>query len=316
MASRIRRAVLYLIGEVTRPSYLTFSVIVGMVSGLLYHCLPPVGHKMVQESSFSDTFPWNGLYLSLMTVPSLGYSDMHPIGWSMAIACIEVLMGMIIFGVLIAKITPRRLSLYVSRLIYGSYARDYLDKMSENFERISDDLERWGSEYSTRYEGIKGARNVKLRLTLIRDLGEIASDMESHIESLHEYTKREVKQTEYFQNISTDSIVQLGRSSDKVLYILGQIMISLSPQSRIKVLQGNIRRKIERAAQAMLEISEVIDQHKGASDRQEVRTTFKGVGRVCSSISKAVGEAPDHFIPNQIDLEPNDLKSSEDAKGK
>lgn len=296
---------------------LIFCVLAVMIFSLLYQCLTLFGHGIGRESSLlSDTSLGKGLCLILVAVPSLGYGDMHPVGWSKAVACIELLMGMIIFGVLIAKITPRRLSLYVSRLIYGSYARDYLDKMSEIFERISDDLERWGSDYSTRYEGINGARNVKIRLTLIRDLGEIASNMESHIESLHEYTNREVKQTDYFQNISTDSIVQLGRSSDKMLYILGQIMMSLSPQSRIKVLQGNIRRKIGRAAQAMLEISEVIDQHKGASDRQEVRTTFKGVGRECSSISKAVGEAPDHFIPNQIDLEPNDLKSSRDAKGK
>ena len=316
MASRIRRVVLYLIDDVTIPTYLILFVLVVVISGLLYHYLTPLGHGMGRESSpLSDTSLRNGFYLSLVTVSSLGYSDMHPIGWSKAVASIEVLMGMIICGILIAKIASHRLSFHVSR-IYGSYGRDYLDKTSKIFEELAEKIEGWGSDYSARYEGINGATNVDVRVELIRNLVDIANSMEFHVKALYDYVERDVQQTDYFQNVPTGSIVQLGQSSDKMFYILGQVMISLSPQSRIKILQGDVRRKIGTAAQAMLKISKVIDQHKGASDRQEVRRTFEGVGRVCSSISRALGEAPDQFIPNQVDLEPNDPMSSEDAEDK
>ena len=294
---------------------LTFCVPVVMIFSLLYQCMTLFGHGIGRESSpLSDTSLGNGLCLILVTVPSLGNSDIHPIGWSKAVACIEALMGMVVFGVLIAKITPHRLSLYVSRLIHGSYARDYLDKTSATFEEISNTLKQWGSEYSTNYERIDSAWIVKLRVELIRDLGDLASNMESHIESLHEYAKREVKQADYFQSVSIDSIVRLGESCDKSFSILGQILISLSPRSRTELLHRDIRSKFRNSARLMLEISEVIHQHEGASDRQGVRKVFEDLGQVCSSIPRALSESLDELIPDQIVTNSNDSMSSEHAE--
>lgn len=315
IASRLRRVGLYLIDDVTILTYLIVFVIVVTVSGILYHCLTPLGHGIGRDSSpLSETSFRNGIYLSLVTVSSLGYSDMHPIGFSKAIACFEVLMGMILSGVFIAKLASHRLSFHVSR-IYGSYTRDFLDDMSETFDDIATKIRRWGSEYSTKYERITIANGGKIETVLIRGIEEIAGDIDSHIKSLLEYVDNEVNQTDYFQNAPTRSIVRLGNSSNSMFYILGQILIGLSPQSRIDMLETSVRSKISNASRTMLEISSVVIEHKGASERPEVRNAFKGVGRVCSSIPRMLGEAPEQFTPDQIDWatdDPSPFKEDDD----
>lgn len=147
-ASRLRRVALYLIDDVKISTYLITFVAVVAGSGLLYYLLTPHGHGMGRDSSpLHATSVYNGLYnslyLSLVTISSLGYSDIHPMGISKVLACIEVLMGMALSGILIARIASRRLSFHVSRM-YGSYTRDYLDKMSANFRDIGNDLRAWG----------------------------------------------------------------------------------------------------------------------------------------------------------------------------
>lgn len=313
IASRLRRVGLYLIDDVTVPTYLIIFVIVVTVSGILYHCLTPIGHGIGRDSSpLSETSLRNGLYLSLVTVSSLGYSDMHPVGASKVIASIEVLIGMILSGLLIAKLASRRISFHVSR-IYGSHARDFLDSMSDRFENIAQRIERWGSEYSTKYQRISVENGVELKAEMIRNIESIVGDISSHIASLNEYVNHELIQTDYFENVPTSSIVRLGETSDSMIYILGQILIGLSPQSRVEILQRSVRRKISKANRTMLEISRTVSEHKGASERPEVRMVFEDVCRVCSSIPRTLGDAPEPFIPDQIAWEANDPSPLEEA---
>lgn len=306
MVSGLRRVVLYLIDDVTIPTYLIVFVIVVMVAGFLYHCLTPFGHGMGRDSSpLSATSFSNGLYLSVVTVSSLGYSDMHPMGVSRAIACFEVLMGMTLSGLIIAKLASRRISFHVSR-IYGSYTGETLDKMSKNFEDIAGRIERWGSEYSTKYEGIVGENKVKIKAEMIRGIEGIAGAMESHIGSLHEYVIHEVNQSDYFQNAPQIPITRLGNSTSTMYFMIVQVLIGLSPQSKIEILRANVQRKIINANQAMLQVSRVVNEHRGVSARPEVQRAFERVARMCSSISISLGELPEQEAPDQIVRETND----------
>lgn len=306
IGSRLRRLGLYLIDDVTVPTYLIVFVIVVTVSGFLYYWLTPIGHGIGRDlSPLRDASFSNGLYLSLVTVSSLGYSDMHPMGVSKAIACFEVLTGMILSGIMIAKIASRRVSFHVSR-IYGSYTGDFLDNMSKTFEDTADKIERWGSEYSTKYEGVFGENRVKIKAEMIQGIESIASAMESHIGSLHEYVIHEVSQTDYFQNAPEISIVRLGESTNTMYFMMAQILIGLSPQSKIEILRTNVQRKISNANEAMLEISRVVNEHRGVSSRPQVQRAFERIGRMCSSVSITLGELPEQDSPDQIVWETND----------
>lgn len=303
-ASRLRRAVLYLIDDVAISTYLItfFAVVAG--SGFLYYFLTPCGHGMGRDSSALHATSvynglYNGLYLSFVTISSLGYSDIHPMGFSKVLACIEVLMGMALSGILIARIASRRLSFHVSRM-YGSYTRDYLDKMSATFCDIANDLRAWGSDYSKIFDAVGSENNVRAKADVFRNFEQTSVTIENCTKSLHEYVSQEVNESDYFRNAPADLIVELGRSLETTFSILGQILIGLSTQSRIEILHGSVRRRIGRATRLMLEISDVVRQHKRASDSLGVQRVFADIGRVCSALFVKLGETPERDLPNQI----------------
>ena len=72
--------------------------------------------------------PWKAFPLSKRCIlaPSSAYArhdnNIYAMGWSKPVVCVEVLFGLTYFGVLIAKITSRRLSYHVQRL-YGSQSQ-------------------------------------------------------------------------------------------------------------------------------------------------------------------------------------------------
>lgn len=243
--------------------------------------------------------------LSLVTVSSLGYRDMHPVRSSNAIACIDFLKGMVHSGVSIAKVTARIISLHISRMC-ESFPPDFVDHISDHFERISDRIERCGSTYSTRYERINGDRDVRRKMELIRSIEDIVDTIDSHVRSLREYVNHELYRPDYFQKYPADSLVILGDRSAAMFFKLGQLLIGLSSQFQTNLCGGIAWRKISSANQKMLEISKIVSQHKGASDEPEVLRVFEGVGQVCSSIPITLRKLSQQCKPDQVIRDAND----------
>lgn len=311
IASRLRRVGLYLIDDVTIPTYLTVFVVVVMVSGILYYCLTPFGHGIGRDSSpLSDTSFRNSLYLSLVTVSSLGYSDMHPVGFSKAVASFEALAGMALAGILIAKITSRKLSFHVSR-IYGSYTQAVLENMAGSFEGIAAELKFWGSQYTATYQKVWSGEDTNMEPEMIRNLEDIVKNIESQSKSLNEYVNREFSESDYFQNAPTDSIMRLARSLEQVFSMFGQILMNVSMQERIEILRFSVRVKISNATWGILGISNVVHQHRRASERPEVQESFERLGRVCSVLLTKLGESPEKLPPDQVDWAMNDPRPFE-----
>ena len=276
--------------------------------GTPYYCLTPIGHGIGRDSlPLSDTSFKNALYLSLVTVSSLGYSDMHPMGLSKAVASIEALAGMALAGVLIAKITSRKISFQVSR-IYGSYTQAILDNMASGFEHIAASLRFWGSQYSAKYQRFWTREDANIEPEMIQNLEEIVKNIEVKSTSLNEYVNREVSESDYFQNAPTDSIMRLARSLEEVFSTFGQILMNVSMQARIEILRMSVKVKISNATWGILGVSNVVCQHKRASERPEVQGAFERLGRVCSVLLGDLGESPQKPQPNQIQRARNDPK--------
>lgn len=230
---------------------------------------------------------------------------MHPVRSSNAIACIDLIMDMIHSGVAIAKAVARIISLHISR-ICESFPREFVDDMSDKFERTSDRIERFGSIYSMRYERIGGDRSVTCEMELIRSIEATVDTIDSQVGSLREYVNHELYRPDYFQKHPADSLVRLGECSKVTFFKLGQLLISLSPRFQENVYSGSAWIKISSANQKMLEISKIVNQHKGVSDRPEVRRVFEGVGQVCSSIPIILRNLSQQCTPDQVIPEPND----------
>lgn len=86
------------------------AILYWQTGGLRYHGEP--------DSSFL-----HALYFSIVTETTLGYGDITPIGWSRAIVCVQVVSGLLIAGLAIAKITslPGKAARLAIRMSQGTW---------------------------------------------------------------------------------------------------------------------------------------------------------------------------------------------------
>ena len=147
---------IYLVQNVSMLRYIMSFIVVVIAFGLFYALLTPLGHGIGQNlKPLSDGISWDtffkGIYFSVVTISSLGYGHMHPMGFSKALACLEVLFGLAVIGIMIAKVTSQRLSHHVSRL-FSSDAQKRLEDIAAKFETFKVDLNVIMPELGTAYQ--------------------------------------------------------------------------------------------------------------------------------------------------------------------
>lgn len=130
-----QRILVFLVEDVSLLVYSLIFVVIVIGFGIVYTCLTPIGHGIGQNlTPLSETTLRGGIYFSVVTVSSLGYGDMHPVGISKALAGLEVLLGLAVIGIMIAKVTSQRLSYHVSRL-FSSDAQKRLENIATGKRR-------------------------------------------------------------------------------------------------------------------------------------------------------------------------------------
>ncbi|MDA3936919.1 MAG: potassium channel family protein [Actinomycetota bacterium] len=78
----------------------------------------------------------DALYFSLVTISSLGYGDIRPVGLGRIIAGTEVVVGLAFFGMLVAKISSVKQD-YLLRRLYSELVDEKLDRHAETLEKTS-----------------------------------------------------------------------------------------------------------------------------------------------------------------------------------
>jgi len=76
--------------------------------GYLVYTWDPAG-----KPGFADS-----VYFSIVTVSSLGYGDIRPLGWARLLVALEVFAGLAFFGLLVAKVSSVKQD-YILRRMYG-----------------------------------------------------------------------------------------------------------------------------------------------------------------------------------------------------
>ena len=84
---------------------IAFAVVGTLVPALLYSMLGALGlgglvHDGTPTASITDS-----LYFSIVTEATLGYGDLSPVGWSRLVACLQVIFGLFIAGLGVAKLS-------------------------------------------------------------------------------------------------------------------------------------------------------------------------------------------------------------------
>ncbi len=129
------RRVLRLINEISLGWLLAALFAMIMAFALAYWLLAAIGAGPLQftyETDASIGF-FDALYFSLVTISSLGYGDIRPVGWNRAIAGTEVVVGLAFFGLLVAKISSVKQD-YLLRRLYSELVDEKLDRYAETLE--------------------------------------------------------------------------------------------------------------------------------------------------------------------------------------
>ena len=233
-----QRTLIFLVEDVSMLRYIVGFVVAVILFGLAYTWLTPMGHGIGHNlKPLPDVTLSTGIYFSIVTISSLGYGHMHPMGLSKVLACMEVLIGLAIIGIMIAKVTSQRLSYHVSRL-FASDAQKRLEDIAVGFETSQNDLTTITPELEKVYRSTPNqvALSTKDRSEVIANFREVIGALRSKCVDLRDYLLFETEQDNYFQIAPTGAMVRVGNAVDDVFFRLSQLIISLSPQARNETL--------------------------------------------------------------------------------
>jgi hypothetical protein len=146
--------------------------------------------------------------------------------------------------------------------------------------------------------------------------GNLIEGVHSVCASFAEYLCREVGQTGYFDIAPVSAIQRVSRALEQGLFILGQLNISLLPETRTEVVDQNSRERISAVNKDLLNLCTITDGH--AKDAQ-TRACFERVRLICTrtfepSFSTPTA-TPEFTQPDQVLVHADDPQEP-DQQGK
>lgn len=137
------RRVLHLINDVSLGWFFAALVTITVGFGFGYWVLANTGPGYLVFTYETDAHPGllDSIYFSIVTLSSLGYGDIRPVGPARLLVGLEVMVGLAFFGLLVAKISSVKQD-YILRRLY-SEAED------EKLARFASDLEELRALYRT-----------------------------------------------------------------------------------------------------------------------------------------------------------------------
>ena len=151
---------------------------------------------------------------------------MHPMGISKILACIEVLFGLVMIGVMIAKVTSQRL-LYLVERLSSSDAQKRLENFAEEFNKLQRDF----AKIVTKSE--------------IAHFEEVVHVFQEQCTGFSDYFSNEANQKEYFRIVPVSTIEQVGNAIDKAFSELKRIMEEDSLQEMTEIRNWRIPEAID-----------------------------------------------------------------------
>lgn len=292
--NKLRQLFVYLIEDVSMLWYIAGFVAATIVFGIAYAELTPMGHGIGQDfKPLTEVTYWVGIYFSVVTISSLGYGNMHPMGVSMALTSIEVLIGLGMIGIMIAKITSQRLSYHVSRL-FSSDAQKRLEDVAEKFEKILGDLKTITPGFDvpsrvSRYEDRLSEFTSGFRKTI--------SELRLRCVELHDYISFEIERGDYFKVAPSSELMRVGKATNETFFALGQLVRNMSTQARTETLDHHTRQDVSMAVYLQKRVCEMV--FKNAIDK-DVITNFRETHFICDKVPATYFEVPEVPQPDHV----------------
>jgi len=295
--------------------FLCFAIIV-VVFGYCYFALTPGGNGI--RTTIEETFDiWNGMYFSVVTISSLGYGDMQPLGLSRFLSAIEVLLGLSLMGMLVAKLTSSRLSYHVKRLYISDSHRQLYEFQSKIRSTLSE-INKLIQVFSpTFFETPRIKENIPkdvYQLNLGRARRSFAnsfSELNKLIGELRSYINTEVGNGDFFSDISTDTIKDMGNYISEFSNLSYQFLIGIPEAKRPNLLYGEVGKNYNNSLNQIMGLCELVTKH---SKDNQLKLLYSTIESVCSKskneiiiVSIAIYEInpPDQKIGGSVEPQTN-----------
>jgi Ion channel len=307
LLSWLHELLVHAIEEVSLRRYALIYTIAVLIFACAYDVLTPYGQGIATSDSkpFTDMSFGFGLYFSIVTVSSLGYGDLHPVGISRALACFEVLFGLAFMGIFIARITSRKLSYHVQRL-YSANARAELDRVITQFEKSSLNILRCGAAVSSAYTSTPGGKPTTQedKANAANHFAVTVRFLRSGTQNFAEYLTMECAHSAFFSLIPDQAILEIGTSMSNGLFALSQLIVGMPPEAKIDILSSPVRQTILESLTAHRDICDVVDR---SAKKSEITQCYQTVREICDRVPEGyfsmpinvgASQPPDQTVPS------------------
>lgn len=129
------KRLLHLINEVSLGWLIAALTATVVAFALVYYWLAHIGAGLLLFTFDTAARPnlLDALYFSIVTISSLGYGDIRPVGITRLVVGTEVVLGLSFFGLLVAKISSVKQD-YILRSMYADLVDDKLAKFSARLD--------------------------------------------------------------------------------------------------------------------------------------------------------------------------------------
>ena len=262
-----------LVEKISTLCYIVVFVTAVICFGVLYYLLTQYGHGIGRDDTALDNSTvFTGIYFSIVTISSLGYGDMHPMGISKILACIEVLFGLVMIGVMIAKVTSQRL-LYLVERLSSSDAQIRLENFAEEFNKLQRDFAKIVTKSETAH------------------FEEVVHVFQEQCTGFSDYFSNEANQKEYFRIVPASTIEQVGNAIGKAFFELKRIMEEDSLQELTEIRNWRIPEAID----APRKVCQLVPQY---ITNEDTRGIFQRIENTCIQLE-------DYFaLPEELKFDP------------
>lgn len=304
--AKLKRAFVYLIEDVSMLWYIGGFATATIAFGILYAYLTPQGDGIGQDlKPLSDvTYPV-GIYFSIVTISSLGYGDMHPMGISKALASLEVLLGLGLIGIMIAKVTSQRLSYHVSRL-FASDTQKRLESIAEKFE---DSVRELRAILNILDVPSQIPKSDDRKSEFSSEFGNSIGELRRHCVEMYEYLSFEIDRGGYFKVAPVMEMERVGKAVNSTFSSLSRLLFGMSPQTRNETLDRQTSQDISVSVDLQKRVCDLVCNH---ATNQNIIDTFEETKVVCTNVPASYFEVPEVPQPDQI---PQDADEPQDHTG-
>ena len=297
-------------------TYAIFLVIVVLVFGILYAVLTPWDHGFFHNDENQISTLWyrnllNGIYFSIVTISSLGYGDIHPVGFSKFLTSLEVLIGVAILGIIIAKLTSRKIAFRISRLSRSNieaYLETRARKISDQADSLNTILEGVGVRYASTpggggtngNVGNKAGGNRGGESEEIRKFSSCLDELGVQYKMLREYFSEEIESGDFFQIAPKRSLLHVADAAEEAVFDLMQLLIALPTSPKSKWLLPRNRSRISGIAKDLEYVCGIMERPSAGLHSEQSVTKLR---HVCENLTRSyyhVPVHPDNMQPSQV----------------